>query len=316
MHLRPLHRQGLIEIWHDRDISAGTEWEHEISQHLNNAQIILLLVSPNFMASEYCYSIEMKRAIERHEQGDALVIPIILRHVDWEGVPFYKLQALPNDSKPVLSRAWRNADEAFVTIAQAIRKEISTVDKRSLNQKETLLESKHPIIKNVDNKDWAALETIHLSEEEIKRIRELSNTQTFRSSQKNIILPEAFEDISDFGTLSIAHLSRPVPHMFGSNEALALRVKEGKEPGRIFEIKDELKIGRHRSCHIFLEDIKVSRLHASIHPIDNGSYVLKDLGSTNGTKVNGKFLKKDQALFLEVGDEIQIGQTIFVFILI
>src|SRR5713101_4023783 len=81
--LRPLQRQGLIEIWHDRDISAGAEWEREIDKHLNTAQIILLLVSPDFMNSDYCYSIEMKRALERHEQGTAKVIPIILSYVHW-----------------------------------------------------------------------------------------------------------------------------------------------------------------------------------------------------------------------------------------
>src|SRR5436853_5763108 len=83
-HLRPLQRQGLIDVWHDRDISAGTEWERKIDEHINSAQIILLLVSPNFMDSDYCYGKEMKRAIERHERGEARVIPIILEHVYWQ----------------------------------------------------------------------------------------------------------------------------------------------------------------------------------------------------------------------------------------
>src|SRR5260370_12804294 len=78
-HLRPLQRQGFIEVSHDRDISAGTAWEREISQHLNSAQIILLLVSPDFMHSDYCYSVELKRAMERHEQREARGIPIIMR---------------------------------------------------------------------------------------------------------------------------------------------------------------------------------------------------------------------------------------------
>jgi TIR domain len=65
--LKPLQQRGLIDIWHDRNISAGTEWEQEISVQLNAAQIILLLVSPDFMASDYCYGIEMKRALERHK---------------------------------------------------------------------------------------------------------------------------------------------------------------------------------------------------------------------------------------------------------
>lgn len=74
--LRPLQRQELIDVWHDRDINAGTEWEQEISQHLNAADIILLLISPDFMDSDYCYCVEMKRAIERNEHGEAHVIPI------------------------------------------------------------------------------------------------------------------------------------------------------------------------------------------------------------------------------------------------
>src|SRR6266849_6380920 len=87
-HLRPLQRQGLIDIWYDRDIKAGTEWGQEISKHLNEAQIILLLISPDFMNSDYCYGKEMKRAIERHDREEACVIPVILRPVHWQGAPF------------------------------------------------------------------------------------------------------------------------------------------------------------------------------------------------------------------------------------
>src|SRR5256885_13228643 len=83
-HLSILRWQGIITEWYDRDIHAGTEWEHEIDTHLDTAQIILLLISPDFLASHYCYSIEMTRALERHIAGGARVIPIILRPVDWE----------------------------------------------------------------------------------------------------------------------------------------------------------------------------------------------------------------------------------------
>jgi len=113
--LRPLEREGLIKLWHDRDISAGTEWEHEIDAHLDTANIILLLVSPDFMNSNYCYSIEMKRALERHEREKAcVVIPIILRPIDLQGVPFEKLQALPTNAE--LITCWRNRDEAFLDV--------------------------------------------------------------------------------------------------------------------------------------------------------------------------------------------------------
>jgi WD40 repeat protein len=120
-HLRPLQREGLIEVWYDRDISAGTEWETEIKERLNTAQIVLLLVSPDFMDSDYCYSIEMKRALERHARGEVEVIPVILRHVYWHGEPLGKLQALPKDGKPVTDPDWYNLDRAFYDVATGIR---------------------------------------------------------------------------------------------------------------------------------------------------------------------------------------------------
>jgi TIR domain/WD domain, G-beta repeat len=120
-HLMPLQRQGVIDIWHDRDISAGTDWEQEIKVQLNTAQIILLLVSPDFMASDYCYSIEMTKAMERHNRGEAVVIPIILRAVYFQKAPFGKLQALPTDAKPVKSKHWNDQDEAFFNVAEGIR---------------------------------------------------------------------------------------------------------------------------------------------------------------------------------------------------
>src|SRR5947209_3524509 len=119
--LRALRRQGVIDLWHDRNISAGTEWEREIDRHLNMAQLILLLISPDFMDSDYCYGKEMKRAMERHERGEARVIPVILRDVYWQKAPFGKLQALPTDAKPVTSSRWYSPDEAFFDIAEGIR---------------------------------------------------------------------------------------------------------------------------------------------------------------------------------------------------
>jgi tetratricopeptide (TPR) repeat protein len=119
-HLSLLKRQGLIAEWYDRKISAGKEWEHEISVYLQKAQIILLLISANFLASDYCYSIEMEYALKRHENGEARVIPIILRPVAWMDAPFGKLVALPKDGKPVTR--WQNRAEAFVDIAEGIRK--------------------------------------------------------------------------------------------------------------------------------------------------------------------------------------------------
>jgi hypothetical protein len=118
-HLSLLKRQGVISNWHDRRISAGREWEGQIDGHLNSARIILLLISADFLASDYCYDIELTRAMERHEAGESRVIPVILRACDWHYATFGKLQAVPKDGEPVTS--WQNIDEAFSDVAKGIR---------------------------------------------------------------------------------------------------------------------------------------------------------------------------------------------------
>jgi hypothetical protein len=121
-HLEPLRRQKLVEAWHDRKIQAGSEWKGEISSHLDTSDVILLLVSIDFINSNYCYEIELERALERHENGEATVIPIILRHCIWAETPFAKLQALPTDAKAISS--WNDRDEALVVVAQGIRRAV------------------------------------------------------------------------------------------------------------------------------------------------------------------------------------------------
>ncbi len=122
-HLSLLQQHGLIASWYDRLIPTGVEWSDEIDAHLNSAQIILLLISADFLASRYCYSREMKRALERQKAGEARVIPVILRPVDWEQEPsLSKLQALPTNAKAVTT--WPTPptyDEAFTDIARGIR---------------------------------------------------------------------------------------------------------------------------------------------------------------------------------------------------
>ena len=121
-HLSVLERQGIIATWHDRMIGAGTEWEGVIDTHLNDARVILLLISADFIHSPYCYDVEMKRALERHDEREALVVPIILRAVSLRGTPFAKLQALPKDAKPVVT--WADRDSAFVDITDGLRNAI------------------------------------------------------------------------------------------------------------------------------------------------------------------------------------------------
>lgn len=137
-HLSNLQRQQIILGWHDRQIMPGQEWADQIYNELNDAQIILLLISARFMASDYCYAKEMVRAIERHDAAEAVVIPIILSACDWQGAPFGKLQALPKDAKPI--KNWNDRDEAWLDVVRGLRREIdrlsrpeSTVENSSIS---------------------------------------------------------------------------------------------------------------------------------------------------------------------------------------
>lgn len=119
-HLSTLKREKRISTWHDRRITAGTEWKGEIDEQLKNSNVILLLVTANFLASDYCHDVELRYAIEQHEQGNARVIPVILRPCDWKTTIFAKLQALPTDGKPVID--WKTRDNAFLNVVEGIRK--------------------------------------------------------------------------------------------------------------------------------------------------------------------------------------------------
>lgn len=117
-HLSPLRRLRDITGWFNRDIQAGTDWEQESEAQMHTASIILLLISADFMASDYCYTVEMKRALDRHRAGTACVIPILLRSVEWERTPLGGLLPLPGNKKPVTQ--WADQDEAWLNVVQGI----------------------------------------------------------------------------------------------------------------------------------------------------------------------------------------------------
>jgi serine/threonine protein kinase len=118
-HLSALKRNGEIETWHDHMLRAGANIEAEIAANFDKAELILLLISANFLASDYCYGKEMKRALERHEAGEARVVPIILSPVDWHSSPLGKLLALPTDGRPITT--WPQRDAGFLSVALGIR---------------------------------------------------------------------------------------------------------------------------------------------------------------------------------------------------
>jgi TIR domain len=112
-------RQEAVSVWHYGDLLPGAQWESEIERELNTADIILLLISPAFIASDYCWSKEMQWAIARNTRGDARVIPILGKTTsDWKTTPLGTLQALPTEARPICT--WRNRDEAFANVADGL----------------------------------------------------------------------------------------------------------------------------------------------------------------------------------------------------
>jgi outer membrane protein assembly factor BamB len=143
--LEPLKREGLIQPWSDAAIRPGMEWQEAIGTHLNTAQVILLLISPDFLASDYCYGTEMKRAVGRHLRGDARVIPVILRTTDnWTNAPFGKLQALPEEAKPI--KDWRDKDKAYASVVNGIRQAIKELTPPPVESTEAVPRNGKPII--------------------------------------------------------------------------------------------------------------------------------------------------------------------------
>jgi hypothetical protein len=169
-HLSDLRRQGMISVWYDRRIVPGEEWERAIAENLEAADIILLLVSSDFIASDYCYKIEMERAVERHDAGEAVVIPVILRSCVWQGAPFGKIQALPRDAKPVTSAA--NRDEAFTDVVTGVHRAVEKLRSRRANtgakSGNRLRPDRHqlPYLCDRGDQEFALTKALHLHQQE------------------------------------------------------------------------------------------------------------------------------------------------------
>ena len=137
-HMSGLKRSGLIDEWYDRMILPGQFGDHEIITKLKKADIVLFLVSAWFIDSKYCNDIEVVTAMERHNQGKCIVIPILIRECDWEGTPFEHIQGLPKDMKPVVSRYWFDRDEALISVVIELKKII----KDKYNKKNKVIQDK------------------------------------------------------------------------------------------------------------------------------------------------------------------------------
>ena len=127
VYLRPISRNKNIRIWYDGEIVPGTKWEENIKKHLYEADIILLLMSADALNSDFFYDIEMKRALEQHQSGKSIVIPVILSHCLWDEpeLQLIGLQALPQDGKAI--KDWVHESKAYDNIARGVRRSIELV---------------------------------------------------------------------------------------------------------------------------------------------------------------------------------------------
>jgi hypothetical protein len=259
VHLAMLKREGLIATWHDRRITPGVPIDRSISDKLEAAEIILLLVSPDFLASDYCYDVEMTRALERHKSGEAAVIPIILRPCDWHGAPFGRLKALPTDGKPVTK--WADADDAFLDIVRGLREVFRARGAAPAGQREVVPTTTVP------------------RESEI-RSSNLRVAKIFNEREKDEFLHEGFEYIARYFENSLDELGRRNPEIEGrfrridANRFTAVAYRGGQTIAR---------------CTVWLGGLQGRSI----------AYSNTDSGTTGGFNESLSVTEDDQALHLE-----------------
>lgn len=204
-HLSMMKNQGLIETWHDRGIMAGDDLDTSIDSNLESADIILLLVTADFLASKYCFSIEMKRALERQQEGTARVIAVILEHCDWQSAPFAKSLVVPKDGKPVT--AWANEAEAWTDVTKQIRTVVehapssTAMKERRTNPPESI----SVITRSVSNKERDVVSSLP------PRSSNLRITKEFTDFDKDKFIHDAFSYMGKFFESSLEELAARNP---------------------------------------------------------------------------------------------------------
>ncbi len=241
--LARLEREELIESWHDRQITAGSEWKGKIDKALNAANLILLLVSPDFINSKYCYDIEMRRALERQWAAKAKVIPLILRPSDWKSTPLGQLQVLPKNAKPVTR--WKDQDEAFLEVVQGMRDAIEELKKIALSEQDTeleeLIDELCPLILEQTATIWLTLPEEEPEETLEKQLRKIgkrkavaSGTAVFRSFEEE--LTEMIKLLFPFEYEVAAHIAvaQAMIHIFENHPLTHQQIEEQKrEPSNL-----------------------------------------------------------------------------------
>lgn len=197
-HLSSLKHQGIIATWHDRRIDAGEEWATQIDDQLRDADIILLLVSADFIASRYCYDMEMNEALRRHTAGESRVIPVILRPCDWHDLPFGKLQAATRDGRAVVK--FPSLDDGFLEVVQAIKATVKSMPDNTAKALPPLVSEQHATTK-------AELTAYG------PRSSDLGVRQSFTDHDRDTFMIDSFEYIAAYFDNSLAELATRNPHL-------------------------------------------------------------------------------------------------------
>lgn len=168
-HLATLTRDGLLHSWTDEEIPAGAHLNSAISRELNNSQLFIALLSPDYLASNYCYEKEFQTALQMHKTGDLLVVPIVVEPCDWLNTPFKEFKALPQDGKAI--SIWENTNTAFLNITQSLRKLIEgTAPEQQMTGSNTASHA-FPITRNYRvKKDFDTIEKLEFKEKSFKEL--------------------------------------------------------------------------------------------------------------------------------------------------
>jgi len=165
-HMSGLRRAGIISEWNDRKIVPGQNWSEQISSNLKSSNIILFLISASFMNSDYCMGIEVETALDMHEKGEAQIIPIVIRAVDWTDSEISKIQGLPKDARPISS--WENADEAWLDVVGGLKDHIQSFEPKAQIATRSINSSEITCSKFTD--DWLTDTEIVLTHRKVNQV--------------------------------------------------------------------------------------------------------------------------------------------------
>lgn len=308
VHLEPYVRARLFEVWDDTHIQPGDHWKTEIEQAIASATVAIFLISADFFASKFIDAAELPPLLEAAGTNGTRILPVIVGTSDFSVLELGQLQAVNPPSRPLKKLKPDERDAVWVRVVNAIKNALpskmphgasphtpSATNNPPAEQKAPALppswsEARLPMTASLEPLEEV---TVQLNPDMLQpdRVSVASATDA-----PLVLASDIDRDIDEKPTILIA----------------AIAVRQGKEIRRIYEIlKDTIRIGRSRESDIFLEDLAVSRLHATIYRDEGGRYFLRDEHSANGTSVNGQRIMEVE---LNVGDLIQLGSTILAFV--